>query len=209
VLKPGLKAPATASPFIIRQRGELEQAHMIIATPFVCALDERRYAADLLESILGGGTSSRLWQKVREERGLAYSVGASAIMYQDCGMFSIYAGTSPQQVGEVVDLAIAEMRDIVQNGVRAEELDLAKQQSVSSILLGLEDSASRAGSLAQLEMTHGRQISVEGSIENMQAVTTEEIQILAKEYFRSENIAFAALGDLKGLDIGRDRLALS
>src|SRR5687767_4398657 len=121
--------PSLAAPLLIKQNKNLEQAHLIIATPFVAATDGRRYAADLLANIIGGGTSSRLWQKVREERGLAYSVGASAIMYQDCGLFSIFAGTSPAQVGEVVDLAIAEMRNVANNGVLHAELDLAKQQT--------------------------------------------------------------------------------
>ena len=201
-------APNLAAPIIIKQNSNLEQAHLIISTPFVSATDERRYAADLLGGIIGGGTSSRLWQKVREERGLAYSVGASASMYQDCGLFSIFAGTSPDQVEEVVDLAIAEMLDIVQNGVTTAELDLAKQQTVSSILLGLEDSAARAATLAQSEMTHGRQISIEEALEKIAAVTIEDINCLATEFFRTENVAFAALGDLNGLKIGRGRLAI-
>jgi len=202
------RKPVLSSPVFVKQNPNLEQAHLIIATPFVSETDDRRYAADLLESIIGGGTSSRLWQKVREERGLAYSVGASVIMYQDCGMFSIFAGTSPDQVKEVVDISIAEMSDIVNNGVTNEELELAKQQTVSSILLSLEDSASRAASLAQCEITHGRQISVEESIENVKAVTAEDIQILAKEFFRSENMAFAALGDLKDDLIDRSSLSI-
>lgn len=201
-------SPITASPITIRNNANLEQAHLIIATPLVSATDKRRYAADLLANVIGGGTSSRLWQKVREERGLAYSVGASAIMYQDCGMFSIFAGTSPQQVGEVVDLAVAEMRDIVNNGITHSELDLAKQQTVSSILLSLEDSAARAASLAQAEMTHGRQISLEESLENLNAVTRDDVQNLALQYFKNEEIAFAALGDLKGLTIDREQLSI-
>lgn len=209
LLKQELKTPVLASPLLIRQNPNLEQAHLIIATPFVSETDDRRYAADLLESIIGGGTSSRLWQKVREERGLAYSVGASAIMYQDCGMFSIFAGTSPEQVKEVVDISIAEMSDIVNNGITNEELELAKQQTVSSILLSLEDSASRAASLAQCEITHGRQISVEESIENIKAVEANDIQALAQEYFRTEKLAFAALGDLNVDLIGRNDLELA
>lgn len=203
-----LRTPVLASPLFIKQNPNLEQAHMIIATPFVSETDKRRYAADLLESILGGGTSSRLWQKVREERGLAYSVGASAIMYKDCGMFSIFAGTSPDQVKEVVDISIAEMSDIVNNGVTDEELELAKQQTVSSILLSLEDSASRAASLAQCEITHGRQISVEESLENLNAVTLDDIQNLALQYFKNEEVACAALGDLKDLTIDREQLSI-
>lgn len=200
--------PTLFSPSIVKHNPNLEQAHLIIAAPLVAATDERRYAADLLANIIGGGTSSRLWQKVREQRGLAYSVGASAVMYQDCGLFSIFAGTSPEQVEEVVDLSVVEMRDVVQNGVTTDELDLAKQQTVSSILLGLEDSAARAATLAQAEMTHGRQIALEESLKNLNAVTLEDIQDLAGEYFKTENIAFAALGDLKGLTIDCERLSI-
>lgn len=200
--------PETSAPFIVKSRPDLEQAHMIIATPFVGATDKRRYAADLLANIIGGGTSSRLWQKVREERGLAYSVGASASMYQDCGIFSISAATSPEQVGEVVDLSIAEMRDVVKNGVTADELDLVKQQTRASILLSLEDSASRAAAVAQSEMVYGRQISVEETLAAVEAVTADEVRSIAVEYFRSGSVAFATLGDLDEGCIGRDSLTI-
>ena len=198
----------TAAPITVKHNPKLEQAHLIIATPLVSATDERRYAADVMANIIGGGTSSRLWQKIREERGLAYSVGASAISYQDCGMFSIFAATSPEQVEEVVDLSIAEMRNVFSNGVTDDELELAKQQAVASILLSLEDSAARAATLAQSEMTHGRQISVEETLAKLDAVTTGEIQTIAREFFVTENIAFAALGDLKNLKIDRRNLKI-
>ena len=200
--------PTTAAPIIIKHNTNLEQAHLVIATPLVSGCDERRYAADVMANIIGGSTSSRLWQKVREERGLAYSVGASAISYQDCGMFSIFAATSPEQVAEVVDLSIAEMRNVVNDGVTEDELELAKQQAVASILLSLEDSAARAATLAQSEMTHARQISVEETLAKLEAVTTDEILLLAREFFRTENVAFAALGDLKRLKIERERLKI-
>jgi predicted Zn-dependent peptidase len=200
--------PIPAAPILIEQNAALEQAHMILATPFVSGRDRRRYAADLLSDIIGGGTSSRLWQKVREERGLAYSVGASTIMFNDCGMFMVSAATSPEQTSEVVDIAIAELRDIMTTGVRADELELAKQQTRASILLSLEDSASRAAALAELELLHGRQISVEESLANVNAVTADEIRAIAREFFRSETIAFAALGDLENLRIDRERLVV-
>ena len=200
--------PAMQSPIIIRQNKNLEQAHLIIATPFVSAIDERRYAADLLANIIGGGTSSRLWQKVREERGLAYSVGASTIMFRDCGYFSVYAGTSPHQTEEVVDITVKEIREIVKNGVTTDELELAKQQARASILLSLEDSASRAAALANSEMTYERQISVEETLANIDAVTVEEIGKLARKYFRTGNVAFAALGNLSELKISRDDLTI-
>ena len=209
--KPKAKSlkPKIAAPIIIKKNKNLEQAHLLIATPFVDARSERRYAADLLANILGGGTSSRLWQKVREEKGLAYSVGTGAAMYLDCGVFSIYAGTSPKQTEEVLDISIKELREVVKNGVTNEELELMKEQTISSVLLGLEDSATRAGTLAHLEMIHGRQISLEETISKIEAVTIEEIQGLAKEFFQTEKIAFGALGNLNGLKIKRERLEIS
>jgi len=202
------KPPKMAAPILIRQNKTLEQAHLILATPMVSGRDKRRYEADLLAQILGGGTSSRLWQKVREERGLAYSVGSSSIMFGDCGMFMVSAATSPEQTLEIVDITLNEMRDVVENGVTPEELDLAKQQSRASILLSLEDSASRAAGLAQSEMTHGRQISVEESLRNTNAVTLEDIRSVAREFFRTERMAFAALGNLQGLKVNRKRLQI-
>ncbi len=181
---------------------------MIIATPFVDAQSERRYAADILTNALGGGTSSRLWQKVREEKGLAYAVGTSAAMYLDCGIFSIYAGTSPKQTEEVLNISLKEMRKIVKNGITAEELELVKEQTVASILLGLEDSSVRAGTLARLEMVHGRQISLEETLQKIEAVSVEEVQEIAQEFFQTEKIAFGALGNLNGLKIKRERLEI-
>jgi predicted Zn-dependent peptidase len=204
-----VRIPRAAAPIFIENRSDLEQAHLIIATPFVDARDKRRYAADLLSNVLGGGTSSRLWQKVREERGLAYSVGASTAMYNDTGFFTVSAATSPEQVEEVLDIVIEELGSLVANGITAEELDLMKDQTRASILLGLEDSASRAGSLAQSEMVHGRQIPVEETLANLDAVTADEIQKIAEDFFVTENIAFVALGDIEGLKVDRERLDVS
>ena len=205
-LKNRTRPPKPAAPIVIKQKADLEQAHLILATPLVSGRDKRRYAADLLAQVVGGGTSSRLWQKIREERGLAYSVGASTIMFNDCGMFMVSAGTSPGQTGEVVDITISEMRDVVANGVKSDELELAKQQTRASVLMSLEDSAARAASLAQSEMLHGRQITLEESLRNLDAVTLDDVRDLAREFFRTEKIAFAALGDLKGTKINRKRL---
>ncbi|HLM61218.1 MAG TPA: pitrilysin family protein, partial [Pyrinomonadaceae bacterium] len=200
--------PVISAPIIIKKNKNLEQAHLIVAAPFVDAKSERRYAADILANALGGGTSSRLWQRIREEKGLAYSVGASAAMYQDCGVFSIYAGTSPKQTEQVLDISIEELRRVVKNGITTEELELIKEQTAASILLGLEDSSVRAGTLARLEMVHGRQISLEETIERIEAVTLDEIRDLAREFFQTEKIAFAALGNLNGLKIKRERLEI-
>ena len=197
-----------AATIIIKNNKNLEHAHLILATPWMGATDERRYAASLLIGILGDGNSSRLWQTIREKRGLAYSVGASATTFQDCGIFSVYAGTSPEKVGEVVELSIAEMRRIKKEGVSPAELALAKEQTVASVLLGLEDSSVRAGNLAQMEMIHGHQISVRETLEKIDRVKIEEIRCIADEFFQTEQIAVAALGNLNGLKINRESLEI-
>jgi predicted Zn-dependent peptidase len=201
-------APSAAAPIVIHQKPDLEQAHLIIAVPFVNGSSEKRYAADLLTNVIGGGMSSRLWQKIREDRGLAYSVGASNVMYRVTGVFSIYAGTSPEQVGEVVDIAMDELGDIVVNGITQQELDLAKHQARAAVLLSLEDSAARAAALAQSEMVFGRQIPVEETLANIEAVTVDEAVHVAREFFKTESVAFTALGDLNDLKIDRDRLSI-
>ncbi len=201
-----LNAPTPAAPIILKKKRELEQAHFIIATPWIRANSEKRYAAHLLESIFGSGTSSRLWQSIREKRGLAYSVGASGVSFEDCGIFSIYAATSPERLGEAINLSVAELAEIKKRGVTGEELRLAKDQANAAILLGLEDSGVRAGNLAQQMITYGKTIALEETLEKIEAVRAEDVQRLADEFFRTENIALAALGNLNGLKVGRERL---
>ncbi|MBC7929240.1 MAG: insulinase family protein [Rubrivivax sp.] len=202
----GAVAPRPAAPIIIRRKKELEQAHLIVATPFPSARDEDRYAASLLSSVIGGGTSSRLWQQVREERGLAYSVGAAGSHFTDAGIFQIYAGTSPEHLDEVLDLALAEMRRVLRESIGEDELRLVKDQSVSSILLGLESTSARAGALARQEIVHGRRISPDEIIERVERVTTEDMRRVASEFFRTDALALAALGDLNGFKVDRARL---
>jgi predicted Zn-dependent peptidase len=202
-------APELSAPILLKKKRGLEQAHFVLATPWIDARSERRYAAHLLENILGNGTSSRLWQTIRERHGLAYSVGASGVSFLDCGFFSVYAGTAPNQIGKAIDLSVAELKKIKREGVSAEEIELAKQQSVATILLGLEDSSNRAANLAQQEITFGKQIPLEETLRKIEQVRAEEIRELAQEFFQTERIALAALGNLNGLKIERERLDVS
>lgn len=201
--------PSCAAPILLKKKPNLEQTHLIIAAPWIAANDERRYAGSLLNSVLGDGNSSRLWQNVREKRGLAYSVGASVSSFEDCGIFSIYAGTSPEKLAEVVDLSITEIRQIKRKGISIEELNLAKEQTVSAVLLGLESTSVRADALAQSEIIFGRQISVEETLERIENVNIQEVQEIANEFFHTDKIALAALGNLNGLKIDRERLDVS
>ncbi len=200
--------PVTAAPIFTERKQELEQAHLILATPWPSSRAEARYAASLLGSVIGGGTSSRLWQAIREERGLAYSVGAAASGYTDVGVFHIYAGTSPAHLDEVLDLSLAELRRIVREPVGAEELQLAKDQSIASILLSLESTSARAGTLARQEIVHGRYVPPDEVIRRIAAVTPDELQQLARASFTTDALAVGALGDLNGFKVDRARLEI-
>jgi predicted Zn-dependent peptidase len=201
-------APHPAAPILIERKKELEQAHLIIAAPWPSARHEDRFAGSLLASVIGGGTSSRLWQAIREERGLAYSVGAGASAFSDVGVFTIYAGTSPDKLDEVLDLSLAELRRAVRERVDEDELTLVKDQAVSSILLGLESSSVRAGALARQEIIHGRRISPDEIISRLEAVTVEDLERVARTYFTTEALALGALGNLNGFQVDRSRLEI-
>jgi len=201
-------APIPATPILIEQKKELEQAHLVIAAPWPDARSNDRYAASLLASVVGGGTSSRLWQTIREERGLAYSVGAGGNTFSDVGVFTIYAGTSPEHVDEVFDLSMEELRRIVNETVPEEELQLAKDQAISSILLGLESSSVRAGALARQEIIHGRYLPPEEILKQLEAVTPDDLQRLARESFTTDSLAVGALGNLNGFQVDRSRLRI-
>ena len=204
-----VRNPRSNASILLKRKRNLEQTHLIIAVPWINATDDKRYAASLLTSILGDGNSSRLWQTIREKRGLAYSVGAGNDSFKDCGVFSIYAGTSPEKLSEVIDLSIKEIRKIKKSGVTSDELNLAKEQTVSSILLGLESTAARAENLAHNEMVHRQQIPVEETLQRFEKVEAEEIQAIAHEFFQTEKITLAALGNLNGLRVKRERLDVS
>ena len=201
-------SPNVAAPILIERKNELEQAHLIVAAPWPSARSEDRYVASMLGTIIGGGTSSRLWQKIREERGLAYSIGAGGNTFSDVGMFTIYAGTSPAQVDQVLDLAVAEIRRIVREPVSETELQLAKEQAISSVLLSLESSSARVGALARQEIIHGRRISPDEIIASIERVTREAVQRLAQACFTTPALALGALGNLNGFSVDRSRLEI-
>lgn len=200
--------PVHAAPILIRRKKELEQAHLILASPWPSSRDEDRYAASLLGSVIGGGTSSRLWQRVREERGLAYAVGAAGSQFKDAGIFQIYAGTSPEHLDEVLDLSLEELRRAAREPVGEDELQLVKDQAVASILLSLESTSARAGALARQEIVHGRRITPEEIIARYEAVTPEDLLRLARQFFTTDALALGALGDLNGFKVNRARLEI-
>jgi predicted Zn-dependent peptidase len=203
-----LKPPEVAAPILIERKNELEQAHLIIAAPWPSAKSADRYAASMLGTIIGGSTSSRLWQSIREERGLAYSIGAGGNTFTDVGMFTIYAGTSPGQMDQVLDLSLNELRRSVREPVSETELQLAKDQVVSSVLLSLESSSARVGALARQEIIHGRRISPDEIIRLIEGVTREDVQRVAQTCFTTPTLSLGALGNLNGFAVDRGRLEI-
>jgi len=159
----------------------VEQANVIVGCIGIAATDERRFALTVLNAILGGGMSSRLFQEVREKRGLVYSTYSFASNSSDTGIFGLYAGCSPANVEVVEKLLHAELEKMGEHGVTAEELKRAKGQLCGSIVLGLEDSGSRMSRLGMAELVHGELLPIEESLERINAVTAEQVQQLAAE----------------------------
>jgi len=160
---------------------KVEQANVIVGCIGIAATDERRFALTVMNAILGGSMSSRLFQEIREKQGLVYSTYSFASNYADTGIFGLYAGCTPANVEKVEELLHAELEKIGEFGVTEEELTRAKGQLSGGIVLGLEDSGSRMSRLGMAELVHGELLSIEESLEKINSVTAEQIQAIASE----------------------------
>lgn len=198
--------PIPVADLTLRHKAELEQSHIVIGAPCPSLVSEDYYTASLLSVILGGGMSSRLFQSIREELGLAYTVFAGINSYKDCGHLTIYAGTSTDKLEETIQRTLMEIRQIKTELVSDEELQRNKDQLKAAVRLNLESASSRMSSLAQYEMNYGCFISPDEIIGEIESVTSEGIQRLANEIFHSEQLGVIALGDLKGFKIDRSQL---
>lgn len=158
---------------------ESEQINLMIGAPGLRAGDDRRFAFGLMNSVLGGGMSSRLFQEIREKRGLAYTAYSFGASYSDGGVFGMYAGTSPEKAAEVVELARAELAKVAEAGITEEEHERALGQVAGSMALALEDSDTRMGRLARAELGTGELLTLDASLERFQAVTAAEIREIA------------------------------
>lgn len=194
------QAPSVATPRIILQK-ELEQAHLILGASCPSMLHEDRYAVHILSTILGGGMSSRLFQCIREEHGLAYSVYEGVNTYTDAGCMFMYAATSPAHIGDAIRLSIDEFRKCKSEPVTDEELQRAKEQLRIAVLLSLESSSARMSNLARQEIFYGRQFSLDEILEKIDHVTTEDVQRVANDIFDGNGLALAAIGELTDFKI--------
>ena len=165
-----------------------EQANLVIGVPGLDRADERRYIQSVFNAALGGGMSSRLFQEVREKRGLVYTVYSFGQQFQDAGMAGVYAGCSPKNLEQVTQVITDVLDEVALNGITKAELVKAKGQVSGGMVLGLEDTSSRMSRIARSEMNHGYVPSVSQVLERISAVTLEEVHTLAHHLWSQERL---------------------
>lgn len=188
--------PPTACAGVYPYQRDLEQTHLCLGMPCVSQIDPEWYAAYLLHTVLGGGLSSRLFQEIRERRGLAYDVTSFLSTYRDTGYLGVYVATSAAWVPEVMEITCSTLHGIAQEGISAEELRRAKGHAKGGLLLGLETSEARMNRLARCEIYFGRYIPIPEVAERVERVTLAEVHALAARCFADENRALTLLGEL-------------
>ena len=201
-----LSAPEATARIVMRNKKSLEQVQICLGVPAPPITDENRYTTLILNTVLGGGMSSRLFQTIREDRGMAYSIYSDLSPYRDTGTLCVYAGTSASKALEVVDLILAEFQKLKQEPLTAEELTRAKDQVKGNILMGLESSSSRMANLARQEMYFKQFFTVDEVIARINEVEAAQVQAMAQRLFDPERIAVTLLGRLDGVKLKRDRL---
>jgi len=201
-----LPAPAVTPRIVTRNKKSLEQVQLCLGVPSHPISDEKRYVSYVLNTTLGGGMSSRLFQKIREDQGLVYSIYSDLNPYRDTGCLAIYAGTSLESTRKVVDSVLAEFRELKSEPIPADELRRAKDQLKGSLMLSLESSTSRMSNLARQEMYFERFFSLDETIDQIESVGGEEVREMANYLFNPDKIAVTVLGNLDGLKLSRENL---
>ena len=199
--------PGTHARIALRNKKALEQVHLCLGVPSYPLPHEERFACYVLNTLLGGGMSSRLFQNIRERQGLAYAVFSELSPYRDTGCLSIYAGTSLESARKVVESIIKEFRQLKEQPVGEEELRRAKDHLKGSLMLSLESTASRMSNLARQEMYFGRFFTLDELVESIESVTADDVQRIAQTFFDPRQIALTVLGNLENFKIGREDLA--
>jgi predicted Zn-dependent peptidase len=187
-------APAYQSYNIDR---DTEQVHFCMGTDGPARRSEDRYAFAILSTILGGSTSSRIFREVREKHGLAYSIGTFDCSFRDAGAIAVTGGTSPRHIHRVIRICLDEIRKLYTEGVTEEEVESARQQIKSSLILGMENSATRMGRLAECEIFFGDYIPVDDVLARLNAVTPEDVRLAAEKYLKDRPVSLASIGPAK------------
>ena len=198
--------PNTHARIALRNKKALEQVHLCLGVPSYPLPHPERFACYVLNTLLGGGMSSRLFQNIRERQGLAYAVFSELSPYRDTGCLSIYAGTSVESARKVVESITKEFRQLKEEMVTDEELRRAKDHLKGSLMLSLESTSSRMSNLARQEMYFGHFFSLDALLESIEAVTADDVQRIARTFFDTKQIALTVLGNLENFKIGREDL---
>jgi predicted Zn-dependent peptidase len=203
---PALVAPSTHARISLKSKKELEQVHVCVGVPCYPISHEDRFICYVLNTVLGGGMSSRLFQNIRERQGLAYAVFSELNPYADTGCLAVYAGTSLESARKVVESILKEFTELKQQEVPAEELRRAKDHLKGSLMLSLESTSSRMSNLARQEMHFQRFFTLDELVESIEKVTSSEVQRVAQDFFDQRGVALTILGNLDGFKIGREDL---
>jgi len=206
--KPRFSPPTPQAGLEIYEK-DLEQVHMNLGVPGIAHDDPRRYAAFVLNTALGGGMSSRLFQEVREKRGKAYSIASFLSSYQGAGYLAVYTGLSASCVAEVLEVVVRELATLRDKGLEPDELARAKSQIKGNMLLALESSDSRMGRIAKNELYFGHDVPPEEVAREIDAVGPEDVLGIARDLFRDGKVAVALLGDLDGHRVDESLLRLA
>ena len=199
--------PVPTPHITLKSKRSLEQVQICLGVPAPPVDSPDRYSLYVLNTILGGGMSSRLFQTVREEAGLAYSIYSELSPYRDTGALSIYAGTSADKTLKMIRLVMQEFHRLKTEPVSADELERVKEQSKGNIILGLESSSSRMSNLARQQMYYGRFTTADEIVADLDRVTPDDVHRVANELLQTDRISLTLLGNLGQLKIDRDQLA--
>ena len=199
-------APEPAQHITLKTKHELEQVHICLGVPALPLTDRRRFAASILNNVLGGGMSSRLFQNIRERLGLAYAIFSEMNSYRDAGMLSVYAGTSLETAEQLIDCVLEEFKQLKSHPLDSEELRRAKDHLKGATLLALEGTGSRMNSLARYHIYFGRHFTAQELIDMLESVTAEEVQQIAKELLQPERLAVSVVGALNGFRLTPEHL---
>ena len=198
--------PKTAARIILKNKKALEQVQLCLGVPAPAIADESRYVTLVLNTILGGGMSSRLFQTVREERGLAYSIYSDLNPYSDTGSLCVYAGTSSDRAIQVVQLVMEQFRRLKTETLPADELRRAKDQLKGNLLLSLESSMSRMSNLARQQMHFNYFFGMQEILDKVESITEDQVLAMANQLFQPEAVAVTLLGRLDGVKLTRNQL---
>jgi len=202
------ETPPSVVPTTVIRNKELEQSHVCLGMAGYQQDHDERYSSYVLNTILGGSMSSRLFQNVREKRGLAYAVFSGLSAYRDAGTMTIYAGCANDAVGELIDVVIGELQRMKDEPLPESELRRAKDHLKGSLMLNLESTSSRMSHLARQEIYFDRHFGLDETLQGVERVSTEDVQRVARDLFTDAPLAATVVGAVNGLEIPRERLAL-